>query len=138
MDQLPRRNEDRFYRYPMRRVVAVIDDDPSLTAALRDLENAGVDITGVNVLSGPEGSQLLDRTGIGHGIRARLLRFLQRSAYESEALQAHEDALMKGRHVIYVPVKNDEEKQKVAEVIRTAGGHYRLFFGRWSIEEIRF
>jgi hypothetical protein len=97
-----------------------------------------VDITAVNVLSGPEGSHLLDRTGMGHGVRARLLRLLQRGAYESEALQAHEDALMKGRHVVYVPVKNDEEKQKVAEILRAAGGHYRRFFGRWSIEEIRF
>jgi hypothetical protein len=71
-----------------------------------------VDITAVNVLSGPEGSHLLDGTGMGHGVRARLLRLLQHGAYESEALQAHEDALMRGRHVIYVPVKNDEEKQK--------------------------
>jgi len=32
----PRRNEDRFYRYPRRRVVAVIDDEVWLDAAARD------------------------------------------------------------------------------------------------------
>jgi hypothetical protein len=90
MGQLPRRNEDFFHRYPMRRVVAIIDDDASLRTALTNLEQAGVDVTTVNVLSGPDGARLLDRTGTGHGIRARLLRLHQRGAYEDDALQAHE------------------------------------------------
>jgi hypothetical protein len=47
MGQLPRRNEDRFYRYPMRRVVAIIDGDAGVEAALRDLQQAGVPITTV-------------------------------------------------------------------------------------------
>jgi hypothetical protein len=34
MSEQVRRNEDRFYRYPMRRVVAVIDDDAGVRAAL--------------------------------------------------------------------------------------------------------
>jgi hypothetical protein len=138
MGQLPRRNEDRFYRYPMRRVVAIIDDDPGVEAALQNLRQAGVDVGAVNVLSGPEGARLLDRTGTGHGLRARLLRLLQRGAYESEALQAHETALTNGHHVIYVPVSNDDERANVVEILSAAGGHHRLFFGRWGIEEIRF
>ena len=36
-----RRNEDRFYRYPTARFV--VDDEPSLEAALAGLEEAGVD-----------------------------------------------------------------------------------------------
>jgi hypothetical protein len=50
----PRRNEDRFYRYPKRRVVAVIDDDAQLDAPVRELDRAGIDRAGVNVLSGPD------------------------------------------------------------------------------------
>ena len=97
-----------------------------------------MDVTTVNVLSGPHGARLLDRTGTGHGIRARLLRLLQRGAYEDDALQAHEAALARGHDVIYVPVKNEEERKKVADILRASGGRYRLYFGRWSIEEMRF
>jgi hypothetical protein len=132
----PRRNEDRFYRYPKRRVVAVIDDDAQLEAAVRDLDRVGVDRAGVNVLSGPDGARLLDRSGTGHGLRARLLRLVQRGAYESDALRAHEQALNDGHHVIYVPVRDQGDRAKVADVLRAAGGYYLLYFGAWSVEQL--
>ncbi len=53
MTGVPRRNERRFYRYPMGRMVAIIADEPHLDAALSDLRRAGVDPAGVIVLSGP-------------------------------------------------------------------------------------
>jgi hypothetical protein len=63
----PRRNERRFYRYPLHRIVAVIDDAPSLGLALADLGAAGYDLSKVNVLSGPQGATLLDPTGVRRG-----------------------------------------------------------------------
>jgi hypothetical protein len=132
----PRRNEDRFYRYPKRRIVAVIDDDAQLDAAIRELGRAGVDRAGVNVLSGPGGARLLDRSGKSHGLRARLLRLVQRGAYESDALRAHEQALNAGHHVVYVPVRGQGDRAKVTEVLRTAGGYYLLYFGTWSVEQL--
>jgi hypothetical protein len=134
MGQQPRRNEVRFYRYPMRRVVAIIDDDASVQAALRALEQAGVDVTKVNVLTGPEGARLLDRTGSSHGLLARLLRLVQWGAYEGNALDSHERALNDGRNVIYVPVRGDDQRTRVVDILRTAGGHYLLHFHLWSIE----
>jgi hypothetical protein len=130
----PRRNEVRFYRYPLRRVVAVIDDDANVQAALRALEQAGVDVTKVNVLMGLEGARLLDRTGAGHGLRARLLRLAQWGAYEGDALNYHERALNDGRNVIYVPVRGDDQRVRVVDILRAAGGHYLLYFRLWSIE----
>jgi hypothetical protein len=87
VDEHPRRNENRFYRYPTRRVTAVIDDDAGVQSALNALRQAGVNVTKVNVLSGPEGARLLDRTGTRHGLRARLLRLAQRGVYEGDALR---------------------------------------------------
>jgi hypothetical protein len=132
----PRRNEDRFYRYPKNRVVAVIADDAHLSAALRDLERVGVNMPDVNVLSGEEGARLLDRTGTGHGLRARLLRAFQRGAYEVDALRAHERALQAGQHVVYVPVRDERQARRVADVLRSADGHYLLYFGAWSIGQL--
>jgi len=90
----------------------------------------------VNVLSGPEWASLLDRSGVRHGLRARFLRFFQKAAYESDALEAHERALNDGQHVIYVPVRNDKEARTVADILRAAGGRGILYFGVWSVTEL--
>lgn len=135
MDQQPRRNERRSYRYPMRRLTAVIDDDAGVrSSALDALQQAGVDVTKVNVLSGAEGARLLDRTGTGHGLRARLLRTFQKGAFEGEALEIHDRALNHGHHVLFVPVRNDEQLARFADILRSAGGHHLLRFRMWSIE----
>ena len=133
MDQ-PRRNEPRFYRYPMRRVAAIIDDPASLDAILKDLETAGVDVSAVHVLSGQEGARLLDRTGASHGLRGRLLRLAQWTASEHDALDLHEKALINGQHVVYVPVKGRHQRQRVVDIIRSHGGYGIFHFNRWVIE----
>jgi hypothetical protein len=101
-----RRNENRFYRYPMRRVSAIIDDVAGLEVALDALSQTGVDLSKVHVLTGPEGARLLDRSGTGHGLWARLLRRAQWGAYEGNALEAHERALKSGHNVIFVPLRH--------------------------------
>jgi hypothetical protein len=128
----PRHNEERFYRYPKRRVVAVIDDDARLAAVLRELDRVG----DVVVLSGPAGARLLDRSGAGHGPLARLLRLVQGGAYESDALRVHEKALDDGHHVVYVPVRDRRQRATVIRTLRDAGGRYLLYFGAWSVEEL--
>ena len=87
-------NVNQFYRYPMNRVAAIFADLSGVKAALPQLEQAGFDLTGVNVLSGREGARLLDLDGAGHGVWARVLRVLQRGgAFEGETLKFHESAL---------------------------------------------
>jgi hypothetical protein len=130
----PRRNEPRFYRYPMRRVAAVIDDSASLEATLQELETAGIDLSAVNVLSGPEGARLLDRTGTSHGLRGRLLRLAQWTASEYEALDAHEKALIDGGHVLYIPLKGSDQRRRVVNIIRDHGGYWITHFRPWVIE----
>jgi hypothetical protein len=132
----PRRNENRFYRYPKNRIVAVLPDDAHLNSALSNLEPIGVSLSDVNVLSGADGARLLDRTGAGHGLRARLLRTFQRGAYEVDALRVHEQALQAGEHVIYVPVRGKDQARKVAAAVRDAGGRYVLYFGTWTIGQL--
>ena len=137
--QQPRVNENRFYSYPMHRVVAIIDDDAQVKAALQDLQQGGVEeVTGVNVLSGPEGAQLLDRAGTQHGFRGRVLRLTQRGAFEGDALQAHERALNNGHQVIYVPVRGEPQRRQIVTILRAAGGHDLLYFRRWGVEDLRF
>jgi len=53
-------NVNQFYRYPMNRVAAIFDDLAEATAVLPELEQAGFDLNGLNVLSGRQGVRLLD------------------------------------------------------------------------------
>jgi hypothetical protein len=134
VSQQPVRNEKRFYRYPMRRVAAIINDEAELQAALDGLRQIGMDVAKVNVLSGPEGARLLDRTGTANGLFARLLRSMQWGAYEGNALRNHERVLDEGHHVVFVPVRGKEQRSQVADVLHAAGGYYLLHFRPWNVE----
>jgi hypothetical protein len=138
MSQQPRFNEDRYYRYPKNRIAAILNDDGSLDEALKHLPQANVELRDVNVLSGPEGIRLLDRRGVRRGLRSRLLRIAQLTAYEGTALNNHEQALRSGHYIIYVPVKGEEQIRGVVDILRGARGHYLLQFHRWTVEELRF
>jgi hypothetical protein len=138
MSEQPRFNEDRYYRYPKGRIAAVLNDDRNLEEALAHLPEADVNLADVNVLSGFEGMQLLDRKGARRGLRSRLLRIAQLTAYEGTALDNHEQALRNGHYIIYVPVKGEQQTQSVLDILRRAGGHYLLQFHRWTVEELRF
>lgn len=134
----PRFNEDRHYRYPKGRIAAVLNEDRNLKEALAHLPQANVNLEDVNVLSGFEGMQLLDRKGARRGLRSRLLRIAQLTAYEGAALDNHEHALRNGHYIIYVPVKGEQQTRSVIEILRRSGGHYLLQFHRWAVEELRF
>ena len=135
MSDQPHRNEPMFYRYPMQRLVAVLDEETRVDEALQQLRGIGVDLSAVHVLSGTEGAALLDRRGAEHGLGARLLRLLQWTSSENDTLEIHDQALRDGGHVLYVPVRGEDRKERVAEVLRAAGGHHLVYFGRFTTEK---
>ena len=53
---------------------------------------------------------------------------------ELTALEAHERALKNGHNVIYIPVRGDEQRSRIVEALRAAGGYHLLHFRPWSIE----
>lgn len=131
----PHRNEPLFYRYPMQRLVAVLDEEAGVDEALQRLRGIGVDLSAVHVLSGTTGAALLDRRGEEHGLMARLLRLLQWTSSEDDTLEIHDRALRDGGHVLYVPVRGEDRKERVAEALRAAGGHHLVYFGRFTTEK---
>ena len=135
MNDRPHRNESGFYRYPMHQLVAVLDDEEATSDALGRLRAIGVDLSGVRVLSAPEGAALLDRGGQRHGVRGRLTRLLQWTASENDTLDLHDQALQTGAHVVYVPARREDRKEQAAEALRAAGGHNLVYFGRFTTEK---
>jgi len=130
-------NVNHFYRYPMNRVAAIFDDLAGAAAAFPQLEHAGFDLTGVNVLSGPEGARLLNLEGTGQGLWVRALRVLQRGgAFEGETLRIHDSALRNGQAIVFVPVRNDREEQQSASILHRYGGRCMFRFHRWTIDPL--
>ena len=130
-------NVNLFYRYPMNRVAAIFDDLAVVTAALPQLEQAGFDLTGVNVLSGREGARLLNLKGAGQGLWVRVLRVLQRGgAFEGETLRIHDSALRNDRAIVFVPVRDAGEEQHAARILHRCGGRSMFRFHRWTIDPL--
>jgi hypothetical protein len=119
----------------MHRMVAVLDDDAAVRAAFDELAGIGIDGSDVVVLTGEEGVARLDPSGEGHGLLGRLLRVLQLTAEEGNALDFHHQALSAGKSVLYVNVRGEEHKDRVAQALTAAGGHHLAYFGRWTVEK---
>jgi hypothetical protein len=130
-------NVNQFYRYPMNRVAGIFDDFAGVRAVLPQLEQAGFDLSGVNVLSGREGVRLLDLEGAGLGLWARALRALQRGGgFEGETLRIHDSALRNDQAIVFVPVRDDGEEQHAARILHRCGGRSMFRFHRWTIDPL--
>ena len=130
-------NVNQFYRYPMNRVAAIFDDLAEATAVLPELEQAGFDLHGLNVLSGRQGVRLLDLEGAGQGLWARALRALQRGGgFEGETLRIHDSALRSDQAIVFVPVRNDDQEQNAARILHRCGGRSIFRFNRWTIDPL--
>ncbi|MFF8314546.1 hypothetical protein [Streptomyces lydicus] len=130
----PRINEERFYLYPMKRVAAVLDTEERYPDTCHYLEKAGINLSHVNVLKGPEGLRLLDSKGTTHGLLGRFMRWLQRGGYESETLAAHSAALSQGKWLIFVPVRGKNEARRTVDILRSHGGSEIFHFRRWAVQ----
>ena len=121
----------------MNRVVAIFEDLGQVRSALPQLEQAGFDPSGMNVLSGPEGARLLNLKGAGLGFWARALRVLQRGgAFEGETLRVHDAALKNGQAIIFVPVRNNDEEHRAAGILHRCGGRSIFRYHRWTIDPL--
>src|SRR5512135_38468 len=72
-------------------------------------------------------------TGIGHGVRGRLLRLIRWGASEADVLQAHEGALNASRSLVYMPVRDEMQRARVADALRSSGGRHLLHFRLWRL-----
>ena len=121
-------------RYPMHRMVAVLDDETGVRTALEELAERGIDRSEIVVLTGQEGLTFLDPGGEQHGLFGRLLRLLQITAEEGNALQFHQQALSDGKSVLYVAARGEAQKDAASAALSAAGGHHLAYFGRWTVE----
>lgn len=129
----PKINEERFYLYPMKRVAAVLDDEERCSATCRDLQQAGFDLSDVNVLTGSEGQQLLKK-GRSHGPLGRFVRWLQHWGYERTTLAMHYKALDQGKWLIFIPVRDKKEAVRAIRILRSRHASEVFHFRHWAVQ----
>jgi hypothetical protein len=122
-----------FISYPMNRVAGTIDDPTDAHAATEALIEAGYKLEEIDVLYGEEGLRRLDPTGNEHGWLARFQRTVMQYNSEYKYLSHHEADLRAGHFVIMVLAEEPERRETVKEILQAHGGHFIVFFGRWSM-----
>jgi hypothetical protein len=74
-------------KYRPNTLIALLDEEGKVRAAIEELTAAGFPGEEIYVLGGKQGAKKLDPSGEGHGVRGRLLRLLERFGEEARLLE---------------------------------------------------
>ena len=126
----------RAIGYPTNRLLAVIDDPTQAAAALADLRAAGFTDRDLEILRGEEGADRMDGTGEVAGWLGRLRRAFDFTLMDQLVdFATYERALRDGRAVIMVHVHGAAPKQQALDSLKSHGGHFMNYYGRFATEE---
>lgn len=123
--------------YPTNRLLAVIDDPTEAAAAMTELQAGGIPTRDLEVLRGEEGADRMDGTGGVSGWLGRLRRAFDFTLMDQLVdFAAYERALRDGRAVVMIHVHGDAPKQAAHRILRSHGGHFINYYGRFATEEL--
>jgi hypothetical protein len=133
-----RQKNSDFIPYPTNRVVGIIDDVGDAQAALRDLKTAGFTAAQVRVLTGKEGAHRIDVKGDKHASLAHIVRSTQKLLGDEEIQDAarYEQELLAGHFGISVAAHDEEDRNKVRQILKSHHGHFINFYGRWATQNM--
>lgn len=131
------RHDSDSLAFPNGTVVGIVDDPESAAAALDGLIAAGVPEEEITVLYGDAGADRLDASGQRHGLLGKVRRLVQN--YGDQDLphvrrQAAE--LRRGNFVISAPA-GDDDRDFVADILTTHGGHFVNHYGSWTVTRLK-
>jgi predicted O-methyltransferase YrrM len=127
----------RAIRYPTNRLLAVVDDPTEAAAASAELAAAGVATRDLEILRGDEGADRMDGTGEVSGWLGRLRRAFDFTLMDQLVdFAVYERALRDGRAVVMVHVHGDAPKVAAQRILKSHGGHFINYYGRFATEEL--
>jgi hypothetical protein len=127
----------RFIRYPVDRLLAVIDDAAQAAGVAAELVERGIPSPDITLLRGMEGAERLDGTGASNGLRARMRRLVDFTVADQLVDMAwYEWAVRDGRVVIMIRVRGDGPRSMALDVLRRHSGHFINHYGRFATEEV--
>jgi hypothetical protein len=126
-------------RYPVNRVLGVVETRAELDAATRALAAAGFPAEEISTLSGTLAADAVRSAG-GRGgsldIVMRMGEWTGLSDNEATLKAQYEQALRDGRFVIAVMATTDERRTAAARLLNDRGARFVHYFGCFGIERL--
>ena len=138
MDQTPidRSADSEFTFNPTNKVVGIIDDPGDTKTALEDLRTAGFTADEVELLTDDEGAQRVDMSD-ARQVLVHIFRSTQKPPAYYDApglLKRIEEELLAGHYFVAVAAGDGEARERVHKLLKSHGGHFINFYGRWAAE----
>ncbi len=140
MDQTSDRGaKAKFVFNPTDKVIGIIDDAGDAEAALRDLRVAGFRMEQLEVLTNEEGEQRIQLTGEERDVSVHIIGSSQKpqTYYDAPGLVTQiEQELKAGHYGIGIGATDSEARERVRKILKSHGGHYINYYGRWAAEAL--
>jgi hypothetical protein len=140
MDQTSDREANsKFVFNPTNKVIGIIDDAGDAKAALIDLSEAGFSAEALELLTDEEGAQRIDLTGAGREVSIHIISSKQKPQgyYDAPGLVSQiEQELKAGHYGIGVGATESEARERVRDILKSHGGHFINYYGKWMAEAL--
>ena len=134
-----RTGADEPVTYPEHHVLAVLDSEEELAAAIREMTTGGILDSDVHVGCGTERADQLRASSGRSGLAGLAIRIADQLGIEDPEMEAkarYEQAMRDGQYVLRVPAPSDERKSRVVEILQRHGAHGVSYFSKFTIERI--
>ena len=124
---------------PTNKIIGIIDDPTEAKAAVRDLRAADFTADEIEVLMGEEGAQGIDMSGEGHEASVHIVPSTQKlpTYYDAPVIVRRvEEEMLAGHYVIGITAKEPEARARALDILKSHGGHFINFYGRWAAEAL--
>ena len=124
---------------PANKVVGSIDDAGEARAALCDLRAAGFTAGEIHLLTNEEAART---AGVGGGEREVLVHIFHPTQtvptfYDAPVIVSRvEEELLAGHYLVGVAAGDEGARQKARDILKSHGGHFIYFYGRWAAEAL--
>lgn len=126
-------NEGKFIFNPRNNLFGIIDDQVKAEQAIKALVSSGFAEDEITVFIGEQGAHQIDADGSEHGRLTRIIRWRQSTTPARQDAERYEKAVYEGKYVIAVETNNLDTREIARKILKTHGGHFINFYGRWVI-----
>ena len=124
---------------PTNMVVGVIDNADATEDALRDLIAGGFSAKQIALLTDEEEARRIGASDDGREVTVHIFRSAQKlpSFYDAPVIVRRlEQELLAGHHLIGVIAEDEETRERARGILKSHGGHFINFYGRWAAEAL--
>lgn len=140
MDQTPHPSANSEFTFdPTNKVVGSIDAAGDAKDAMRDLTTAGFAVSEVELLTDEEGAARIGMSREGHEgmVHVHVYDSTQKvpAFYDSPVIARRVEQELRASHYLIGVVAEDEEaRERAREILKSHGGHFINFYGRFAAE----